>query len=100
MRIIWSTDELELTFLCRHMEDGCSKRFDIGTLDVRAENGNSLGPSKRSGQAKMGSMAPTSSSNLTSSLSLAPTTTVSAAPGIMVGGTGGAGLETAWGAAH
>ncbi|KAI2617379.1 hypothetical protein GGR54DRAFT_607497 [Hypoxylon sp. NC1633] len=24
--------------LCRHMEDGCSKRFDLGTLDLRAES--------------------------------------------------------------
>ncbi|ETS83102.1 hypothetical protein PFICI_04978 [Pestalotiopsis fici W106-1] len=32
--------------LRRHMEDGCSKRFDIGTLDVRSEgyNSASLGP--------------------------------------------------------
>ena len=28
----------------RHMEDGCSRRFDIGTLDIQAE-GLSGGPS-------------------------------------------------------
>lgn len=39
---------------CRHMEDGCSKRFDIGTLDLRAEAfDSSMHPSARS----MGPMA-------------------------------------------
>ena len=30
------------------MEDGCSKRFDIGTLDLRAESYDGLHPSARS----------------------------------------------------
>ncbi|KAL2018045.1 hypothetical protein VTK56DRAFT_1311 [Thermocarpiscus australiensis] len=34
--------------LRRHMEDGCSKRFDIGTLDLRAEAYDSMHPSPRS----------------------------------------------------
>ncbi|KAK3371469.1 hypothetical protein B0T24DRAFT_321388 [Lasiosphaeria ovina] len=34
--------------LRRHMEDGCSKRFDIGTLDLRADTYEGLNPSARS----------------------------------------------------
>ncbi|KAK4115616.1 hypothetical protein N656DRAFT_388507 [Canariomyces notabilis] len=33
--------------LRRHMEDGCSKRFDIGTLDLRAESYDSMHPGAR-----------------------------------------------------
>lgn len=32
------------------MEDGCSKRFDIGTLDLRAENYDGTNPMSRSGR--------------------------------------------------
>lgn len=32
----------ELTTIYRHMDDGCSKRFDIGTMDLRAEGYDSL----------------------------------------------------------
>lgn len=32
---------LTLSSLCRHMDDGCSKRFDIGTLDLRAADEDS-----------------------------------------------------------
>jgi hypothetical protein len=38
------------------MEDGCSKRFDIGTMDIRAESGyDNMHPSSRS-MAPMGHM--------------------------------------------
>ncbi|KND92559.1 Transcription factor Sp5 [Tolypocladium ophioglossoides CBS 100239] len=39
--------------LRRHMEDGCSKRFDIGTLDLRSENHNHNGmdPADRVGRS-------------------------------------------------
>ncbi|KAK4144124.1 uncharacterized protein C8A04DRAFT_28245 [Dichotomopilus funicola] len=44
--------------LRRHMEDGCSKRFDIGTVDFRAEAGyDSMHPSARS-MAPLGHMIP------------------------------------------
>ncbi|KAL2214355.1 hypothetical protein CC79DRAFT_1363133 [Sarocladium strictum] len=33
--------------LRRHMEDGCSKRFDLGTMDLRAENASGIGSAKR-----------------------------------------------------
>ncbi|KAK3320821.1 hypothetical protein B0T19DRAFT_444633 [Cercophora scortea] len=39
--------------LRRHMEDGCSKRFDIGTLDLRADY-DSLNPSARPMAGPMG----------------------------------------------
>ncbi|KAK4097142.1 hypothetical protein N658DRAFT_489455 [Parathielavia hyrcaniae] len=44
----------------RHMEDGCSKRFDIGTLDLRAEGGFDTGmhPGARSMAPPMGHMIP------------------------------------------
>lgn len=29
------------------MEDGCSKRFDLGTMDLRAENASGIGAAKR-----------------------------------------------------
>ncbi|KAL2135598.1 hypothetical protein VTI74DRAFT_7745 [Chaetomium olivicolor] len=45
--------------LRRHMEDGCSKRFDIGTLDLRAEAYDSMHPSARS-IAPMGHILPPS----------------------------------------
>lgn len=39
----------------RHMEDGCSKRFDIGTLDLRAEAAyDSMHPAARSMAPPMG----------------------------------------------
>lgn len=41
------------------MEDGCSKRFDIGTLDLRAEAFDSMHPSARS-MAPMGHLLPPS----------------------------------------
>jgi len=41
--------------LRRHMEDGCSKRFDIGTLDLRAE---SYDPHHRSNMAPMHHLIP------------------------------------------
>lgn len=40
------------------MEDGCSKRFDIGTLDLRAENFDSMHPSARSMAGPIGHMIP------------------------------------------
>ncbi|KAG7150040.1 Zinc finger protein PLAG1 like [Verticillium longisporum] len=33
--------------LRRHMEDGCSRRFDLGTLDLRSEGYNSSSSSRR-----------------------------------------------------
>ncbi|CAM1509233.1 Fc.00g029720.m01.CDS01 [Cosmosporella sp. VM-42] len=36
--------------LRRHMEDGCSKRFDIGTLDLRGESYGGVDNVSRSGQ--------------------------------------------------
>lgn len=39
------------------MEDGCSKRFDIGTLDLRAESYDGMHPSARS-MAPMTHMIP------------------------------------------
>jgi hypothetical protein len=43
------------------MEDGCSKRFDIGTMDLRAENASTLPPSKRlhPGKASSAARSPT-----------------------------------------
>jgi len=38
------------------MEDGCSKRFDIGTLDIRGEAYDPMHPSARS-MAPLGHMA-------------------------------------------
>jgi hypothetical protein len=43
----------------RHMEDGCSKRFDIGTLDLRADAFDSLHPSTRT-MAPLGPLLPSS----------------------------------------
>ncbi|KAK3315208.1 hypothetical protein B0H66DRAFT_336627 [Apodospora peruviana] len=40
--------------LRRHMEDGCSKRFDIGTLDLRSDAYESMNPSARSMSGPMG----------------------------------------------
>ncbi|AEO71603.1 220cbb02-e1b0-48ba-8115-41a91af26eff [Thermothielavioides terrestris] len=45
--------------LRRHMEDGCSKRFDIGTLDLRADAFDSLHPSTRT-MAPLGPLLPSS----------------------------------------
>jgi hypothetical protein len=43
------------------MEDGCSKRFDIGTLDLRADGYESLNPSARTLGGPIGHlMAPAS----------------------------------------
>jgi hypothetical protein len=45
--------------LRRHMEDGCSKRFDIGTMDLRAEAGyDNMHPSARSMAPMSHMMAP------------------------------------------
>lgn len=40
------------------MEDGCSKRFDIGTLDLRADGYDSLNPSARPMTGPMGHLVP------------------------------------------
>jgi hypothetical protein len=40
------------------MEDGCSKRFDIGTLDLRAESYDGMHPSARSMAPPMGHLIP------------------------------------------
>jgi hypothetical protein len=46
-------------FPLRHMEDGCSKRFDIGTMDLRAEAGyDNMHPSARSMAPMSHMMAP------------------------------------------
>lgn len=47
----------------RHMEDGCSKRFDIGTLDLRSENHNHDGmdPADRVGRSGFDRAASTTS---------------------------------------
>lgn len=46
------------------MEDGCSKRFDIGTLDLRAESFDSLNPSGRPLGAPMSHLIPTTTGGL------------------------------------
>lgn len=43
------------------MEDGCSKRFDLGTMDLRAE-GNGLGSGKRQHPGKASSVTPSQTS--------------------------------------
>jgi len=40
------------------MEDGCSKRFDIGTLDLRADGYNDMNPSARAMSGPMGHLVP------------------------------------------
>ncbi|POR34013.1 Transcription factor Sp5 [Tolypocladium paradoxum] len=47
--------------LRRHMEDGCSKRFDIGTLDLRSENHshNGMDPADRVGRSGLDRAAST-----------------------------------------
>ncbi|PNY29454.1 Transcription factor Sp5 [Tolypocladium capitatum] len=47
--------------LRRHVEDGCSKRFDIGTLDLRSENHNHNGmdPADRVGRSGLDQAAST-----------------------------------------
>jgi hypothetical protein len=42
------------------MEDGCSKRFDIGTLDLRAEAYDSMHPVGARPMAPMGHLLPPS----------------------------------------
>ncbi len=40
------------------MEDGCSKRFDIGTLDLRAESFDGMHPNAARSMAPMGHIIP------------------------------------------
>ena len=40
------------------MDDGCSKRFDIGTLDLRTENYDGLHAGSRPAGSPMAHMAP------------------------------------------
>lgn len=39
------------------MDDGCSKRFDIGTLDLRPEGYDSLNPNARASMGHLGQSA-------------------------------------------
>ncbi len=45
----------------RHMDDGCSKRFDIGTLDLRTEGYDSLHTTARPMGGPMGHLVPPTS---------------------------------------
>jgi len=47
-----------LTVPDRHMDDGCSKRFDIGTLDLRTESYDGLHASSRPAGSPIAHMAP------------------------------------------
>ncbi|KAK4209339.1 hypothetical protein QBC37DRAFT_54819 [Rhypophila decipiens] len=44
--------------LRRHMEDGCSKRFDIASLDLRADGYDSMNPSARQMAGPLGHLVP------------------------------------------
>lgn len=43
----------------RHMEDGCSKRFDLGMMDMGAVANGGRGSAKRQDSAKTGNRTPT-----------------------------------------
>jgi hypothetical protein len=84
------------------MEDGCSKRFDLGTMDLRAEGNSGIGSGKRQYQGK--------SSTASASESTVPRrthTTVSASmtglpvvPSLVVGGNGVSEPNGPWAAAR
>jgi hypothetical protein len=58
IRPVRSSDANGGTF--RHMEDGCSKRFDIGTLDLRSENcEESHGGTRQPGVGQLNLLGPT-----------------------------------------
>ena len=83
------------------MEDGCSKRFDIGTMDLRAENASNTASAKRqySGKNSNGNRAAvTSRTSTLSGQSQMPTMSVTSGIGVMPDGVTQS--ETSWAAAH
>lgn len=84
------------------MEDGCSKRFDIGTMDLRAENANGSGSTKRQFQSKAGNATESTtapSRSFTATLP-SPMAALPVAPSMVIGGSGVTEPAGAWAAAR